>query len=131
MLRGVHRWLLAPVIAAGLVLGLVLPLSLAGAGVTRSVSFHYVPFTQICTTTPSHSGGSLSAKQVARVRSLIARIRQAKSQEEVDRLIFELACYAGNGGAKLVAAPSGAAEIIPAGTSKSTIILTQSGAGMH
>lgn len=125
MLRCVHRWVLVPVIAAGLILGLVLPLSFAGAGGTRSVTFHYVPFTQICTSRYRSNGGSLSAKQVARLRSLITQIRQTKSREELDKLTLEIACYAGNGGARIVAAASGAAEIIPAGSGESTIILTQ------
>jgi hypothetical protein len=122
----VQRWLIAAVIAAGLVLTLVLPLSLAGDPRTAaSVTFHYVQSSENCPAALSNAGGSLSAKQPSQVVSLIGKTRHTRSRQELDRLVLEIRCYANHDGAHVFGISSGAAEVIPAGPGKTQIILTQ------
>jgi hypothetical protein len=121
----VQRWLIAAVIAAGLVLTLLLPLSLAGGTRGASVTFHYVQPSENCPAALSNAGGSLSAKQLTRLLALLAKVRHATSQQELDRLVLEIGCYANHDGAHVFGIRSGAAEVIPAGPGKTQIILTQ------
>jgi hypothetical protein len=118
------------------VLALVLPLSLAGGsnwgGSSGRVTFQYIP-QGVPSNCAAKASASESANQIARLRSLMAKLRQAKSRQEADRLLLQLACFADRNNAHLFGIGSAAAEIIPHVSGQSTIIIPKEppSAGMH